>query len=1525
MKLFKLFSYFSIIIFFGFLFSSSTSLVYGAETQKDTKTTVLATVNIQDASITEANGNTFKIKFNLTNREGLQTGVKYSVKLMSETTDKQYVVDQKVYPASLTLNEHSTTPISLVYTAPSILSGSYTIYIESSNESGFPFGLTPIGKVDLKANTKGIEILPSSCSLSVVGEKGGDTYTLLQGVDISSNESLKLTCKVKNGIEASVDATPMYETTHRTSYGDIMYASGGDIAPVTLGANSTKDISLILPKVAKPQSYNIRIWFKTGDTYSNSVVAHYVLRGASATIQNLSLDKDYYKKDDTAHLSFVWTPSADVFYGSRSSGSNVKDLVLKASIVDKNNKSCSEYISHNISNKDGLKVDIDVLITAECFNPNVSTTISDASGQVYDQKDFKVATTSTKDSDYVFMIILALLLIIFIVFVLLRNQNTDTNNSGGFPKATKALVLFFVIFAGFGFINTNQASADTMLISGSHDGQTESGAITVNINKSTYSPNESMTASWSFQYLNCSNGENSTAQIFKSAASVSASINGQSKDLPNNGNGSGSGSFKAEGTAGSYSAYFSGSVYEATGSTSIPYTVVSNTPAATASLSASPSSITSGQSSTLSWSSTNATSCTGSGFSANGTSGSTSVSPSNTTQYSITCYGSGASGSANTTVTVGGGGGNGGGSGPSVTLSANPTSVAYAGYVSTLTWTSSNANSCTSSGFSAATNSGNTSVYPTTTTTYSLTCINGYGNNTAYATVTVGGGGGGTPPTVNASANPSSIAVGETSTISWSSTNATSCYKSKVVTGTGGTIDAGGNGTSGSFSTGALSETTSYNIQCTGTGGTNSKQVTVTVGGGSTEPTATISANPSNTYSGGTSTITWNSTNADSCTRKITAPTTSTIQTNGPTSGSFTTGALTVDTTYKVDCKKSGVHATAETTVTIGSLPDPTGSISATTCSIALNASTCTSNVTWSTSNITFPQSVAVTRNNPSNTSVGTGGSGTNVSSTVKYGDSTFYVYYGGTIIAQTAINTACTTNTAWDGTKCASSVGITPTGTLTAANNSCNITSGNSTCAISFSWTTTNPISGVTSSVYKDGSSQALGTSNSGTANFNIPYAGGAYRLMHNNVELASKVVNAKCANGKVWNGSTCVNSGISGTLTSADSCIIAINASTCNVTNFAWSVSGSSSQSSVITRDGASGVLSNATNGSGVTFPIFYPSSTFRHTFLGNTLATKTVTASCVSGTTWNGTTCGSGIGVMTGNLSSSANTCTIPANGSSCTVLLTWTTINPVATSAVTYYAGTLATGNNSSSNAPIGYGGDEFYLYNNAVELDSVYVDAQCISGTAWNGSKCITVVAPVMTSDLGVVGSPCTIASGGSSCSVNINWTVLNPVGNTLLTRDGGGTISTNHTGSIPQTLSYGSTIFRLINDGDELDNVSPYAVCASGTAWNGTTCATVVPPGGPCTTNCPTSSINLSATSIFKGKKLDITWNSTNSSYCVGTNFNTSNATSGTVSVYPSATTTYTVTCYGTGGNVTFSSASDATIRVQSKILFYEL
>jgi hypothetical protein len=85
----------------------------------------------------------------------------------------------------------------------------------------------------------------------------------------------------------------------------------------------------------------------------------------------------------------------------------------------------------------------------------------------------------------------------------------------------------------------------------------------------------------------------------------------------------------------------------------VTYSGTTPTPVPTASLTASPASIEPGGSSTLKLSSSNVTSCTGSGFSTGGAvSGNFSVSPSATKSYSVSCTGPDGSATASATVTV---------------------------------------------------------------------------------------------------------------------------------------------------------------------------------------------------------------------------------------------------------------------------------------------------------------------------------------------------------------------------------------------------------------------------------------------------------------------------------------------------------------------------------------------------------------------------------------------------------------------------------------------------------------------------------------------------------------------------------------------------------------------------------------------------------------------------------------------------------------------------------------------------------
>lgn len=195
------------------------------------------------------------------------------------------------------------------------------------------------------------------------------------------------------------------------------------------------------------------------------------------------------------------------------------------------------------------------------------------------------------------------------------------------------------------------------------------------------------------------------------------------------------------------------------------------------------------------------------------------------------------------------------------TFTASP-SNAQPGQAVTLTWNVSNASDVRIDGTAVAA-SGSMIVTASATTTYTLTAA-GSGNwcpQTAQATVTI------TPcPRIESFvANPSSITLGQSSTLSWNVSNAS-----------GATITLNGNpvGASGSLTV-TPAVTTTYTLSVTGPGSCSPQQSSITV---QVNPVlcpsiASFTASPNRINEGESTTLTWsvqNSSNASSI--RLTGP-----------------------------------------------------------------------------------------------------------------------------------------------------------------------------------------------------------------------------------------------------------------------------------------------------------------------------------------------------------------------------------------------------------------------------------------------------------------------------------------------------------------------------------------------------------------------------------------------------------------------------------------------------------------------------
>jgi phospholipase C len=211
-----------------------------------------------------------------------------------------------------------------------------------------------------------------------------------------------------------------------------------------------------------------------------------------------------------------------------------------------------------------------------------------------------------------------------------------------------------------------------------------------------------------------------------------------------------------------------------------------------------------------------------------------------------------------------------------------------------LSWTTAYASTVTiNNGIGVVAASGSMAVSPASTTEYTLTATSTNGTATSVATVTVQA----SPPTAKLTAAPTTITVGNSATLTWSTTNATSVSIDNGI----GTVAASGS------TTVSPTMTTTYTLTVTGSNGTATATATVTVQG--LMPTATLSANPSTITAGNTSTLTWTTTNAT---------TVSIDQGIGAVSSSGTTVVSPTNTTqYTLTATGLGGTTTASTTVTV--------------------------------------------------------------------------------------------------------------------------------------------------------------------------------------------------------------------------------------------------------------------------------------------------------------------------------------------------------------------------------------------------------------------------------------------------------------------------------------------------------------------------------------------------------------------------------------------------------------------------------
>ncbi len=368
-----------------------------------------------------------------------------------------------------------------------------------------------------------------------------------------------------------------------------------------------------------------------------------------------------------------------------------------------------------------------------------------------------------------------------------------------------------------------------------------------------------------------------------------------------------------------------------------PTTVSSNSapPAApTVTVTVTPQVIQPNDSATITWASTNTTSCQANG----GWSGNQALSDptgvatgtlstAGTYTFGLTCVGPGGSGSATQQVFVGAV------AAPTVSMNLAPAAIQPADSAN-LTWSSTNAISCTAGGGTGSdgwsgTQAGQNAVGFSTGViatageySYSITCSGPGGTGSDSRILGVASSAPPAPPSITFSAQPTQILPGGSSTLTWTATNSTTCSAG------GGSPGDGWSGSKSTSSPGtavgpiATTGSYTYTLTCSGNGGTSSRNVTLDVNSNPNPPAVTtqLSASPQQITAGGAALLSWTAANATSCTAS------GSWSGAQPTSGSaVSTGTLSTPGlySYTLTCGGSGGSATVTSSLTVDPA-DPT-------------------------------------------------------------------------------------------------------------------------------------------------------------------------------------------------------------------------------------------------------------------------------------------------------------------------------------------------------------------------------------------------------------------------------------------------------------------------------------------------------------------------------------------------------------------------------------------------------------------------
>lgn len=540
----------------------------------------LAQINIGDATM-DVTADSINVIFSIANTgTAPQSDIRYGTELLKTAADGgQVIADRLVAEETVSIPAGASVFKTARHPLSGMAPGQYSVWVVARTTGGIMLGLTNAGTVTV-TESRAVSFLADTCTVTIGEEEMN--YVIDQGVDIDAEEDLYLNCTVKNYSNDEVKVSPVFETHRRTAFGDRVEVDYGDIKAIDFASGEEKEVSILLPKADEPQAYDIVVALQDGETksvLSSHIGVHYVLRGASATIQTVNFDKAKYSAGENMSITLFWSGPADDFAESRN-GTPTElsgDVVAKITVKGGDGVACIDPVTQVV--KPG-EVKVSAVAKADCIDPAATLSLVDAAGLTLDSRSIEIKTPVEESNQnvnddigvnknplmlFAFVALALVALVVLIMFARRRKVNiVDT---------TKLMVLGVVALSGL-FGGVAEAEAVTWTHYWSNSGGSWRMGVTLNTNKTTYAPGETISLSSAVWNISCANNVVATHRLTATLGAQSRVMSDTSVNSPTTVYGSGT--LTAPTTPGTY--YVRATILtKARGETSyrdIPITVV---------------------------------------------------------------------------------------------------------------------------------------------------------------------------------------------------------------------------------------------------------------------------------------------------------------------------------------------------------------------------------------------------------------------------------------------------------------------------------------------------------------------------------------------------------------------------------------------------------------------------------------------------------------------------------------------------------------------------------------------------------------------------------------------------------------------------------------------------------------------------------------------------------------------------------------------------------------------------------------